>query len=477
MAMVKRRRKKKTATQIQQKPVQLALRLRPELVFAILSLSAGLFMAFATGPYHAPDEGNHFMRAFQLSQGQVLPTLVRHDDGSVDAGAVLPVCLRETSEIFMRIKGKPSEKVSPVDWKEIIKRPFAPKPEAFTGFHNTLLYPPISYIPQVVGIWLTRPLGVSTLVMMYAGRVLNLLCWATLVFFAIRLMPVQKWVVALIGLMPMSAFIAASLSSDPMTNGMSMLFVATVAQACLGEQDGITLYKKIGMVLLSMGIAVAKIVYCPLIALVLLIPGERLGGLKRKIIFCMTVVGCAAITAAAWSYCIKGALVTRGSIDVPAQASFVLHNPVTFLLVVIDTINNDWIRYSLELVGVLGWLDTILPSWIYLSYPAITILVATISGSDARKLSTKGRVMLLAVCLISVLLVETSLFITWTKPGARIISGVQGRYFIPLLVPLFLILHDSWAKGPEKWLGPMVTVYSAGVLATTCVVIGGRYYW
>jgi uncharacterized membrane protein len=377
----------------------------------------------------------------------------------------------------MRIKGKPSEKVNPVDWKEIIKRPFAPKPEAFTGFHNTVVYPPISYIPQVVGIWLTRPLGVSTLAMMYAGRVLNLLCWASLVFFAIRLMPVQKWVVVLIGLMPMSVFIAASLSSDPLTNGMSMLFVAMVAQACLSKQDGITMFKKIGMALLCMGIAIAKIVYCPLIALVLLIPAERLGGLKRKIIFCMTAVGCAAIIAVIWSYCIKGALVTHGSIDPPAQVSFILHNPATFLLVVIDTINNDWIRYSFELVGVLGWLDTILPRWIYFSYPAITILVAILSGSDGRKLSTKGRVMLLAVCLISVILVETSLFIIWTKPGARIISGVQGRYFIPLLVPLLLILHDGWVKEPEKWLGRIVTVYSVSVLATTCVVIGGRYYW
>jgi uncharacterized membrane protein len=85
--------------------------------------------------------------------------------------------------------------------------------------------------------------------------------------------------------------------------------------------------------------------------------------------------------------------------------------------------------------------------------------------------------MLLAVCLISVILVETSLFIIWTKPGARIISGVQGRYFIPLLVPLLLILHDDWVKEPEKWLGRIVTVYSVSVLATTCVVIGGRYYW
>jgi uncharacterized membrane protein len=377
----------------------------------------------------------------------------------------------------MRIKGQPSEKVNRVDWKEIIKRPFAPKPEAFTGFHYAVIYPPISYIPQVVGIWLTRPLGVSPLVMMYAGRVLNLLCWATLVFFAIRFMPVQKWVVALIGLMPMSVFIAASLSSDPLTNGMSMLFVAMVAQACLSEQDGITMYKKIGMVLLCMGIAVAKIVYCPLIALVFLIPAERLGGLKRKIIFCMTVVGCAAVIAVGWSYCIKASVVTLGSTYPPAQISFILHNPITFLMVVMDTINNDWIRYSFELVGVLGWLDTILPRWIYFSYPAITILVAILSGSDGRKLSTKGRVMLLAVCLTSVILVETSLFIIWTKPGARMVSGVQGRYFIPLVVPLLLILHDDWVKEPPKWLGRIVTVYSAGVLATTCVVIGGRYYW
>jgi uncharacterized membrane protein len=433
-------------------------------------------MAFATGPFQAPDEDNHFMRAFQLSQGNLFPTLVSYGNGTRDAGGVLPVCLRGTSETFMRMKFLPSEKVNGKDWLQTVRRPFARRPEGFTGFQNTAIYPPISYLPQIVGIWLTRPLGVSPLVMMYMGRVLNLLCWAALVFLAVRVMPVQKWVTVLVGLMPMSVFLAASLSSDPLTNGMSILFVAMVARAFLGSQDMLTVRQKIGMALLAAGIALSKIVYSPLIALLLLIPAERLGGWKRKIVFCLTVIGCSAAVGVGWAYSTRGFIVTREWTNPAGQVSFILHSPLIYLQIVLHTLGVFYGQYCVGLVGLLGWADTILPAWIYWSYPAITLLVAAFSGENGIILGMSRRGMLLALCLLSVLLVETTIFITWTKPGQPMVFGVQGRYFIPVLVPLLLVLYNRWGKVPPKWYGRVLSAYCACVLMSTCLVIAQRYY-
>jgi hypothetical protein len=47
-------------------------RLRPEGVFALIALTAGIVMVFATGPFQAPDETSHFYRAFQISHGRII---------------------------------------------------------------------------------------------------------------------------------------------------------------------------------------------------------------------------------------------------------------------------------------------------------------------------------------------------------------------------------------------------------------------
>lgn len=417
------------------------------------------------------------MRAYQLSQGTLLPVLAQHSDGSFDAGGFLPACLQDTCEPFMRMKFHPEEKVSGSEWLQGIKHPFSAKPEAFVGFQNTAIYPPVSYIPQILGIWLTRLLRASPLVMMYVGRVFNLIFWVAMVFLAVRLMPCQKWVPVLVGLMPMSIFLAASLSADPLINGMSMMFVALLARALLGETDQLAPVEKVGIGLLSIGIGLAKIVYSPLVAMILLIPARKLGGAKRKVFFCITVIVCAAVVAVGWAYLIKGFIVTREWTNPPAQLSFVEHNPIAYLRILLRTMSPFWFSYnSTQLVGVLGWLDTLLPDWIHWSYLAVTVLAAVVSDSEGRTLRASERVIILILSLLCVVLVTTAEFVIWTPPGNPVVAGVQGRYFIPLLVPLLLVLTNRRFVVTNRWYARVACSYCVIVLLSTCYAVVERYY-
>ena len=45
-----------------------------------------------------------------------------------------------------------------------------------------------------------------------------------------------------------------------------------------------------------------------------------------------------------------------------------------------------------------------------------------------------------------ILLIFTSEYLTWTKVGDLIISGIQGRYFIPLVIPSLLLFNFTNLK-------------------------------
>ena len=49
----------------------------------------------------------------------------------------------------------------------------------------------------------------------------------------------------------------------------------------------------------------------------------------------------------------------------------------------------------------------------------------------------------MSVILLSTLaLIFAAEYLTWTPVGSMEISGVQGRYFIPLLIPAFVIFNN-----------------------------------
>ncbi len=49
---------------------------------------------------------------------------------------------------------------------------------------------------------------------------------------------------------------------------------------------------------------------------------------------------------------------------------------------------------------------------------------------------------ILVLIFLSVVLVLTSMFLGWTPRGYTYITGIQGRYFLPLLPFLLILLFD-----------------------------------
>jgi uncharacterized membrane protein len=97
--------------------------------------------------------------------------------------------------------------------------------------------------------------------------------------------------------------------------------------------------------------------------------------------------------------------------------------------------------------------------------------------NDDVKLNLKDKLIISLCLILSVLLITTATYIYWSEVGGAV-TGLQGRYFIPLSPLFFLLLYtnkDFFKIRPQflKILGIVVPNIS---LAWTLEVLFKRFY-
>jgi len=100
-----------------------------------------------------------------------------------------------------------------------------------------------------------------------------------------------------------------------------------------------------------------------------------------------------------------------------------------------------------------------------MAYPAFgALLVLAAARGERLALSRAGRVLALGACALAVLMVGAAEYVAWTPPGRDAVSGVQGRYFVPVLVAALAALGGG-AAGivSEKGLALFMAALSLAV--------------
>jgi uncharacterized membrane protein len=444
---------------------------KPEFVFIVLALPVGVFMALVNGPFQAPDENNHFFRAYQISEGKM--RAVRHGD---DVGGWLPSDVKAAALPFADFHQQRDRRVDVGVLKSLLQKEKGEQPRVFTVFRNTARYAPICYMPQAIGIAVARSCGASALGTMYAGRLAALLFWVAAVYACIRISPVLKWAFALVGLLPMSAYIGSSLSADMVTNACAMLLAAWVLREALTPGRPVGIASRIAIVVLCVAVSIAKQAYFPLVAIVLIIPHEKLGGARGKAWFCIVAIAAGLAVNVAWWAVSAHTYVPLFVSEPSAQIAFILHHPWQYAEVIGRTLvaNLKWYMYSF--VGALGWTDTRLPLWMYWTYPFVLVAAAIFDNGRGRPLKAWERSLVLGISLVIFFGLLTLTYVTWNRVGDEYIRDVQGRYMLPIAIPFLLLFYNRKVRpaGPLFW--GATSLYAAVVLVVTCVILYGRYY-
>ncbi|HNY02577.1 MAG TPA: DUF2142 domain-containing protein [Bacteroidales bacterium] len=422
-------------------------RIRAEWVFLIIALPAALVFAFITPPLQVPDEGNHFLKSYKIAefnfsrQPYSAPaSLVELDSAFVHlhffAGK------KTASDVILSHLGDPLQAA----------RKVAVSPPEYT----------LPYLPQATGIFFGKILHTSPLVMMYLGRLFNLLISIVILFFAIRIIPEFKWILVLLALMPKTVFLLGSLSYDSLTISLSFLTLAVFLYYAFGAIQKLG-WKELavmgGLVLLLL---LCKPPYFLLGLLFFFIPPRKFGALYKYLMIGIGVVFLAGVIFITWSR-VSQSFQASGS-TAPQEVSASSESSPDDLPLIrpgeqMHNITKDvpgYIRmifhsafvlhrhyFFNSFVGYLGWVDVELPellTWIYFLF----LFTAGLFLYEGKvRLNIPHRLLLAAMLFATFLVVETAMYLYATRPGRNEVFGVQGRYFIPMAPLVFMLFYNQ----------------------------------
>ena len=391
--------------------------------------------ALLTPPFMVPDEQTHLFRAYQIAEGDLIA-----DNNNGRAGGVLPRSIGSADSAFWQLRFDSDRKLDPKTILDALHEPLESGDRKFIDFNNTAVFSPLLYLPQALAIAVAIPLELSPIGMMYLGRLANLLFVVVLIFLAIRVAPVFKRVILLIALMPMSIFLMASLSADGMTIAISLLFTALVLRSTI-TVDGVDQW----LLLCAAAMGLCKPTYMVITILAFIIPPAKTGMSPRKWLQAALIPATSLAAAGGWAILIRDVYAPIHWVDnvnPAAQAAYIMDIPLRYITDVFLYYSASWYGGVETMIGRLGWLDTYLPGWFWTTYAVLLVLFALSDGDSNFRLSVWQRVISLGTVIVGIVSVTTAVYICCNPLRGDVVQGIQGRYFIPFLLPALLVAYN-----------------------------------
>lgn len=303
------------------------------------------------------------------------------------------------------------------------------------------------YIPTAVGVTIGRLLRLGYVPTIYIGRICNLIYYVMITYLSIRIAPFGKKMFFVIGMLPVAIHVSGSFSYDAIVISTALCFIAYVLYFAFSDNE-LTRRKIIFILMLTIILSAAKAgVYVFLLLLLLLIPKKRIYK-HRKIIVSLFLLGLIVIAyfnkeKIMWSVTVTDRKLPYFDGDRAYPFSYVYKDFYGYLRLVINTIVNNFDFYLESLVG--GYLcckNVIISKGIVFGYYIILFLSIILNKDESVKIKRVHKIIMVIICFI-IFNVFLTVALTWTKYGDKSIWGLSGRYFVPLLPLMLLILRNK----------------------------------
>lgn len=407
-----------------------------ERVFLVTALIIGCSYMFVMTPLAIPDEDFHYHSSYIVSnyimcKDDKLAATENHMDWSeVSLHYNVPSAYNRFSDSMILSKNEISNTIKIKD-------------------RYGLNYP-VEFLPQAIGVTIGRLCHFSFCGVFYLGRLFNLLFYVFCAYLAIKKIPQFKEVMFSVALLPMAMHQAASFSYDSFINGMSFLLIALIVNKIISEEK-FSRKDFIEILIVAVLLAPAKVIYFALIGLIFLVPKERYDrGKKEKMVTTtiIIVIGMLCIIA----FMLPSLLGLIGqktasnflSGQETYTLAYVLDNPIRTIKIFAKTIVYRGSTYFLQGIGLaLAGLSLRLPLIIIVAFIAQLFLCSLITNKFEYVFNGKQKVWMafLSVCISGMVL--ATLMLDWTPLDSKLIEGVQGRYFLPVLPLLLFILRNK----------------------------------
>lgn len=438
-----------------------------EHVFLVLFLTLSAVYWISVPVFKTPDEGAHYLRIYEISEGHLSSKI--NEEGN--AGRLMPnnVYLKQFSD---------APKIKWFNVKDAIDVELDHENKIFHQFASSALYAPVQYIPQAAGVIIAKLFTDNIVFISYIARIFNWFAITLIIYWAIKMVPVGKILILTIVLLPMNIHQSISMSPDGLLNALSIALVSMVLYFIYNRELIISNKDIILMYFLTITLSLCKIVYVPLSLLLFCIPKKRFG-IEKRYKFHVFMLGSIIIIAnLVWLYIASHYFIEfNEGVNGMKQVQNVLSNPLQY----ISTLANTFYEYGeyylfTMLGGNLGWMNIIVNRVVLLIYLILIIYVVIKKDFLLNKLSKCTSRLLFGSSILVLLLIATSLYVQWTRVGEKLISGIQGRYFIPILVPLLLCAGNLWGSNGENTKDKeSIGIYLMIFFVNTCAALTMLY--
>ena len=369
----------------------------------------------------------------------------------------------------------------------------------------------IAYIPAAIFIKFGKILGFKLWQIFKLGLLGILFVYVTNVYFAMKKITSGKMIVATVSCIGTAFFLATVYSTDSWIVGFSLLGFAYFI-SCLKKEEPIT-SKELVVIVSALTVAFfPKSVYFPMLLLLLFLPKKKFISEKQYQRYVSAVLASATFLALGivsshiiiilvwWPlYLIYNMIVrvvlrlnskqrvlffticallvvllayvmlnivlpqvvgegdARGgdAVNSAAQLTGILQNPIRYIHVLKDFLFGHYLRYKTSiqiLFEQYGYLGASKFHFI----GAILIVLACLTDKDRRdcfKGANTIRIVTIVSVFITIILIASALYISFTPVGESTVYGCQPRYLLPLVYPTLAVL------GTGRFVNPIRKAY------------------
>lgn len=420
-----------------------------EWLFVVYALIFGLLLIFYAQPVkNSWDEQIHFGNAYSLAFGRNVEWT---EAAELTKNGETVTC--NTKAEFAELRAYLNEKNDTVVYTE--------QKESLIPAYSSL-----AYIPQAIFINIASILKTSFSVLYALGKIGNLLIYILVMFWAIKLAKRKKLFLIFVALMPTPLFLAASYTYDTIV--FSFITLACVLWANELYNESINIRKIIGMVLLFAIGCFSKAVYIPMILIMLILPIASTKKKKDKIIvwtmiLCITCLVMLTFVLPTLTSTMAGDLSfggdsRGGATSVVGQLVSMVKHPMASIKLMVKNI------FELDNFRNLGYPEAdnyFFGNLMFLNFANLGILtdkwscvIIVLAGMllltpdqqnirYERKLSIMDKIIIAIAVIGTIGFIWLALYLSFTPVGETHISGVQARYYLPLLYLGALIFNGK----------------------------------
>ena len=423
-------------------------------VYVLLALIINLVLCLETPPFFTPDEPHHTARVLALGHGEWMARVTTEEAGAdIDANALQGMngmdAIREKAEKrptdFLNRAWGPMAGPGPRKQQARLAELRWAHRQEFAPFPNTAVYPPVLYLPAVVGWRLGEAADWTIFHSLLLARLLEALVTVAIGWVALSLCCSSRWLLFAYLLLPSALFLNASCAQDPVLLAVAGLLMAVLSRA-LVERRELTRGELGLMAVLLALCATARPPYLAL-ALLLFLPGlerPKWNGLEwRRWVGPLLACACVVAVSAAWRHMVLPfGLDTGIGADPDEQYGFLREHPLWGAWYVAKGTGAAAVDLARRGLYVVGWNDLLAPALLRAAVGASWL--ALLLFAPAWPLRTwRGRGLLAVATLAPLLGISFAEYIIWTPPGGAVVYGVQPRYWLPVLPLLGMLVQEA----------------------------------